>query len=89
MTLGTEEKRVTFLRPFVLKGLEGEQQPGTYSVGTRQENTGFLSLFKAKRTSTWIRICQDSGAGGVLQVVNIDPLDLQTALMRDAMLTKA
>jgi hypothetical protein len=84
MTLGTQEERVTFLRPFVLKGLEGVQPPGTYSVNTRQENTGFFSFLNAKHTSTWIRICQDSGAEGVLRVVSIDPLDLQTALTQDA-----
>jgi hypothetical protein len=84
MTIRARNKRVTFIRPFVLKGLEGVQPSGTYSVETRQKDTGFFSFHKAKHTSTWIRICRNPGAGGVLQVVNIDPFDLQTALTRDA-----
>lgn len=89
MTMRARVKRVTFLRPFVLKGLEGVQPSGTYSVETREEHAGFFSFLYAKRTSTWIRICRNPGTGGVLQVVNIDPLDLQTAQMRDAVPARA
>ena len=86
MTLRKSNRRVTFLRPFILDGLEGVQPSGTYSVETRQEDAGFFSFLKANRTSTWIRVCRNPGIAGVLQVVNIDPLDLQSALMQDAML---
>jgi hypothetical protein len=72
------------MRPFVLKGLDGPQPNGTYSVETRKERAGFFSFLKTKRTSTWIRISRTPGIAGVLQVVSIDPLDLQAALMRDA-----
>jgi len=65
-------------------GLEGVQPSGTYSVETRKEHVGFFSFLNAKRTSTWIRVCRNPGIAGVLQVVNIDPLDLAAALMRDA-----
>ena len=85
MTMRARGKRVTFKRPFVLKGLEGVQPSGTYSVESREENAGFFSVFKVKRPSTWIRVCRNPGIAGVLQVVNIDPLDLAAALMRDAM----
>jgi hypothetical protein len=84
MTVRARSKRVAFMRPFALKGTEGVQPSGTYSVETREEDAGFFSFLKAKRTSTWIRIGRNPGIGGVLQVVNIDPLDLQTALTRDA-----
>jgi hypothetical protein len=82
------------MKPFILEGLQGVQPSGTYSVETRDEHTGFFSFFDAKRMSTWIRICRNPGIDGicrnpgidgVLQIVNIDPLDLQTALVRDAM----
>jgi hypothetical protein len=79
---------VTFLRPFILDGLEGVQPSGTYSVETRQEDAGFFSFFKAKSTSTWIRVCRNPGISGVLQVVNIDPLDLAAALVRDTALAE-
>jgi hypothetical protein len=85
MTLRASNKRVKFLKPFILEGLQGVQPSGTYSVETRDERTGLFSLFDAKRMSTWIRICRTPGIAGVLQIVNIDPLDLQAALVRDAM----
>lgn len=72
------------MRTFVLKGLAEAQPPGTYSIETREENGGLFSFLKAKRTSTWIRICRDSGTCGVLQMVNIDPLELQATLIKDA-----
>lgn len=84
MTTQTRSKRVTFLRTFMLKALEGVQPAGTYSVETRQEYNRFLPFLGTNRTSTWIRICRNPGIGGVLQVVNIDPLDLAAALMRDS-----
>lgn len=89
MTRRMSSKRVTFIRTFVLKGLEGAQPPGSYSVETREGYAGFFSFLKPKRTSTWIRICRNPGTGGFLQMVNIDPLDLQTALIRDAVSGRA
>jgi hypothetical protein len=61
------------------------QPSGTYSVETRQEDAGFFSFLKANRTSTWIRVCRNPGIAGVLNMVKIDPLDLQAALVRDTM----
>ncbi len=84
MTMRARDERVAFIRPFALTGLKGVQPSGTYSVETREEHVGFFSFLKAKRTSTWIRICLNPGIGGVLQAVKIDPLDLQAALAQDA-----
>lgn len=84
MTMRTRSKRVTFKQPFLLKGLEGVQPSGTYSVETRDEQNRFLPFLKTNRTSTWIRICRNSGFGGVLKFVHINPIDLAAALMRDA-----
>lgn len=84
MTIRIRAKRVSFKRPFVLKGLEGVQPSGTYSVETHEEHAGYFSFLNAKRTSTWIRICRNPGIAGVLQSVNIDPLDLAAGLIRDA-----
>jgi hypothetical protein len=85
MMLRARDKRVTFTRPFVLKGLEGVQPSGTYSVENRDVHAGLLSSRKAKRTSTWIRVCLNPGTAGIVQIVNIDPLDLAAALTRDSL----
>lgn len=84
MTVRAHDKRVSFRKPFVLMGVGGVQPCGTYSVETREEHAGFFSFLNVKRTSTWLRICRNPGIGGVLQTVNIDPLDLAAALIRDA-----
>jgi len=84
LTFGTSNKRVTFIQPFVLKGLDGVQPSGTYSVGTGLRPVGLFSFFKGMRASTWIRVCRNPGTAGVLQLANIDPLDLAAALIRDA-----
>ena len=85
MMMRARDKRVTFTRPFVLKGLEGVQPPGTYSVENRGTDTGFFPFLNGKRTSTWIRVCLNPGTAGVVQIVNIDPLDLAAALKRDSL----
>ena len=84
MTTRAPDKRVTFIRPFVLEGLEGVQPSGAYSVKTREEHAEFFSFLCTKQTSTWIQVCQNSGVSGVLQLVNIDPRNLAAAPIRDA-----
>ena len=84
MAIRTTREKVTFKRPFILKGTEGVNPSGTYSVETRVDHVGFLSFRKAGRTTTWIRICRTPGVRGVIQVVNIDPADLSAALLQDS-----
>lgn len=85
MTMLARAKRVTFRRTFALRGLEGLQPSGTYSVETHTEHAGLFSFLNTKQTSTWIRICRRSGIGGVLQLMRICPHDLRAALTQDAM----
>jgi hypothetical protein len=58
--------RVTFKRPFALEALEGVHRSGTQGVATHEECAGLISFPNAKRTSTWLRISQNPGIGGVL-----------------------
>jgi hypothetical protein len=84
MAIRTTRKKVTFKKPFILKGIDGVNRSGIYSVETRVDHVGFFSFRKAGRTTTWIRICRTPGVRGVLQVVNIDPADLSAALLLDS-----
>jgi hypothetical protein len=88
MAMRAPDTRVTFIRPFVLKGLPGVQPAGTYSVELDKKPADAFSLLGMKRTSTWIRICRNFGTSGVLQLAQIDPLDLAAALIRDTALTE-
>ena len=85
MAVRPRDKRVTFVRPFNLKGLDGMQPAGTYSVATHEEGAGFFPLSKSKRLSTWIRVCRNPGIAGAVEHVNIDPHELTAALIRDAL----
>lgn len=84
MAIRTTRKKVTFKRPFILKGIEGVNRSGTYSVETRVDHVGVFSFRKAGRTTTWIRVCRTPGVRGVVQTVKIDPADLSAALLLDA-----
>ena len=84
MAIRTTRKKVTFKRPFILKGVKGVNPSGTYSVETRVDHVGLFSFRTAARTSTWIHICRTPGVRGVVQVARIDPLDLDAALRQDA-----
>ncbi len=78
--------RVTFNKPFVLKGLIGLQTAGTYSVETHQKKTkwDFFYLSKNLKKTTWIRTCQSSGQHGAIRFTRIDPCDLRIALANDS-----
>jgi hypothetical protein len=77
-------KTVSFRHPFVLAGVEGEHQAGTYVVETTEEPVGRLSFIAYRRVSTTIILASRQFGPASRQVVTIDPLDLEAALTRDA-----
>lgn len=88
MTERVTRKSVTFLRPFALAGVEGEQPAGTYTVETTEEPIGDLSFAGYRRVSTTIVLPSPRFGAASRQVVSIDPSDLEAAQTRDAELAK-
>lgn len=84
-TLHAPAKRVTFARPFFLKGLDGMQPSGTYRVEAGARREGFLSLLMGYRTTQSRWGFENLEAVGVLRLDNIDPLDLAVVLIRDTL----
>ena len=82
MTLRTTDKIVTFHRPFNLKGVDRVLPPGDYRVATEEELIEGLSFAAYHRVSTVIFVPAPSGSA--VEMVTIDPLDLEAALDRDA-----
>jgi hypothetical protein len=76
MTTRTSNKTVTFSRPFMLKGIDQRLAAGSYRVG--------LSFPAYRRVSTMIFVPAQSGHAFSVELVPIDPLDLQAAQDRDA-----
>src|SRR5262245_32795144 len=82
MTIRTSTQTVTFRRPFWLKGVDRLLPPADYRVVTDEELIEGLSFSAYHRISTAIFVPAPSGSA--IEMVTIDPLDLEAALERDA-----
>ena len=79
----TTRSTVAFMRPFSLRGVDGVQPPGTYTVETDEEQIPGLSFRAYRRIATTITLLVPYGGGAVRQVVTINPADLEAAQMMD------
>jgi len=83
MTVRTIRRTISFLRPFYLKGVDRVLPPGDYQLMTDEELIEGLSFPAYHRVSTVIFVPASSGSA--IEMVTIDPLDLQAAEDQDAM----
>ena len=74
-------KTVTFHRPFRLKGVDRVLPPADYRVVTDEEPIEGLSTLVYQRVSTVIFVPGQSASS--VEMVTIDPLDLQIAQDQD------
>ena len=86
MLTRTREKTWTFSKPFTLKGIDRELPAGSYRVATDEELIEGLSFPVYRRVATMIFIPAQRQRGAI-EMVTIDPADLQIALKRDASAT--
>jgi hypothetical protein len=84
MTTRTTSKTVTFARPFLLKGIDGILAAGDYRVVTDEELIQELSFPAYRRVATMIFVPAESSHASSVEMVTIDPNDLQEAQDRDA-----
>ncbi|HZP08076.1 hypothetical protein [Methyloceanibacter sp.] len=82
MTTRTTNKTVTFCRPFCLKGVDRLLPPRDYRVLTEEELIEGVSFPVYRRVSTAIFV--PAPTGSAVEMVTIDPADLQTAQEHDA-----
>jgi hypothetical protein len=75
-------KTATFHRPFHLKGVDRVLPPADYRVVTDEELIEGLSSLVYQRVSTVIFVPGPSASS--VEMVTIDPLDLQIAQEQDA-----
>jgi hypothetical protein len=80
MTVRMSHKTVTFTRPFSLSGIDQVQLPGTYTVETHEQ---LLQDVTYRRTATLIFLPLRPGGAFVERLVEIDPLELEAAQIRD------
>jgi hypothetical protein len=84
MTIRTSSKTVSFARPFLLKGIDRVLAAGQYKVITDEELIEELSFPVYRRVATVIFVPADSQNSSSVEMVAIDPRDLQDAQDRDA-----
>jgi len=84
MTIRTSGKTVSFARPFLLKGVDRVLAAGQYKVITDEELIEELSFPVYRRVATMIFVPADSQNSSSVEMVAIDPRDLQDAQDRDA-----
>jgi hypothetical protein len=83
VTTRTQSKTVTFAHPFSLKGVDRMLPPGAYRVVTDEELIEGLSFPAYRRVATMIFLSASPRAGSVVEMVTIDPSDLDAAQERD------
>jgi hypothetical protein len=79
MTIRTNSKTVSFARPFLLKGVDRVLAAGQYKVITDEELIEELSFPVYRRVATMIFVPADSQNSSSVEMVAIDPRDLQDA----------
>jgi hypothetical protein len=83
MIARTFSKTVVFKRPFLLKGVDRMLPAGDYRVVTDEELIDGLSFAAYRRVATMIFVPAQSHRDSI-EMVTIDPQDLQAVLDRDA-----
>jgi hypothetical protein len=79
MTVRTSSKTVTFAHPFLLKGVDRILPAGDYRIVTDEELIEELSFPVYRRVATIIFVPAESGSASTVEMVTIDPQDLQAA----------
>ena len=82
MATRTQRKVIVFHHPFVLKGIDKILPPGRYETVTDEELIEGLSFPVYRRVSTVIFVPAYQASS--IEMVTIDPGDLQAAQERDA-----
>ncbi|AMN39068.1 hypothetical protein [Rhodoplanes sp. Z2-YC6860] len=82
MTMRTKRNTVTFVRPFSLKDIGRTLPAGAYEVVTDEELIEGLSFPVYRRVSTMIMAPAPHSSS--IEMLIIDPRELQAALNRDA-----
>lgn len=83
MTTRTSKKTMTFKKPFVIGDLDEALPPGDYVVETDEELLEGLSFPAFRRKLTMIYLHENSRNPGRRQAMQVDPNELDAALMRD------
>jgi hypothetical protein len=80
MTIRTTQTTIVFRSPFKLKGFAKAEPAGTYLLETDEELIEGVSILAYHRVAALLHLPRGGGGG---EVVNVDPSELEAALMQD------
>ena len=80
----TTHASVTFVRPFSLSALDGEQPAGTYQLVTEEQPAEGLTFGAYRRTATMLHLPATPAPGQTRQIVQVDPEELAAIMAIDA-----
>ena len=83
MTLRTKRENVSFAHPFSVRGVDGAQPAGTYTVQTDEEAIEGLSFLAYRRVATVIFLPVPNRGAASFQSVTVTPQELEAAQARD------
>jgi hypothetical protein len=83
MTIRTTETSIKFQRPFAIEGSERVYPAGAYRVVTDEELIDGLSFLAYRRVSTMIFVPGAAPGGGSIEMIVVQPADLEAAQLRD------
>ena len=89
MATRTRRKTVVFSRPFLVKGIDRILPPGSYEVVTDEELIEGLSFPVYHRVSTAMIVPAQSHQASSVEMLIINPRDLEAAQEEDAGLPSA
>jgi|RhiMetdeSRZDD1v2_1073273.scaffolds.fasta_scaffold335485_3 hypothetical protein len=84
MLTRSRRKTITFAHSFVLKGVDRSLPAGDYEVVTDEQLIEGLSFPVYRRVSTMIVVPLASARGSSVEMVTVDPRDLQATQDQDA-----
>jgi len=89
MTTRTRRKTIVFGRPFLLKGIDRVLPPGNYEIVTDEELIEGLSFPVYHRVSTAMIVPAQSHQASSVEMLIVNPRDLEAAQEQDAGLPSA
>ena len=89
MLTRTRDKTWTFIKPFMLKGVDRLLPAGDYRVSTDEELIESLSFPVYRRIATMIFVPGQGPRASSVEMFTIDPADLQAAHEKDSASTHA
>lgn len=83
MPTRTRHSTVQFSRPFVLRGIDGIQPPGDYTIDEDEELVDGISWLAYRRVATFIHLPATAPNTRTSHLIAIDHAELETALQQD------